>query len=39
MQSVGEATASLGQTAEQMIPVLFDLLIVTPLRLLIGFEA
>lgn len=38
MGSIAEATSSLGQTVMQMVPVIFDLLIVAPLQLSIGFE-
>ena len=38
MGSIAESTASLGQTVQQMVPVLFDLLFVAPLQLSIGFE-
>jgi|GEM_PF-1113780 hypothetical protein len=37
MGSIAEATSSLGQTVTQMLPMMFDLLIRTPLNLSFGF--
>lgn len=38
MGSIGEATSSLGQTVVQMLPMMFMLLVQSPLQLSFGFE-
>ncbi|MGO4204836.1 hypothetical protein AB4Z09_24475 [Rhodococcus sp. TAF43] len=38
MGSVAEATASLGQTIQQMAPLMFQILVMAPLQLSLGID-